>query len=468
MTLSIRAFHFDMKGMIPKAEYFISLLPDFSKMGYNAILMEIEDRFPYRSHPELIHPDAWSREEFTRVREAAKQNGFTLIPLLQTAGHMDYILKHNQYAALREGKSPHDTTSQWCLKNSEPVFKLWKDLADELLAFFDAYYFHIGADEFNFSIPCDRCTCEERFGLFISHVLRCAHYICDHNRKPIVWDDTFRHRDCEELDELLSIAIPCVWQYRKIDETIIQRIQKKVPEIWGASKIQNDSTYRGMGSQKRVEKNVDDWQKILKKYPTFTGHIGTIWGRDHGLSPIAATVPQSFYMLAYLGQMLTTGKKVPRTQFQRNFAKTFFGLNKLPAIDTLGVFPEMAETSLKEALAKATRNHSILKIWQKLNELDLLGKYCDECFGYDQALFLQYQMGTVENDLTENFLDGVRITGERAEEWCQSFQREMAAFFTPNLLKEYTDSRTKGLLMVNDVWGKIISRAHDLRNAIKD
>lgn len=45
-SLSMRILHFDMKAMISRAHFMLELLPEISAMGYNALLVEFEDKFP--------------------------------------------------------------------------------------------------------------------------------------------------------------------------------------------------------------------------------------------------------------------------------------------------------------------------------------------------------------------------------------------------------------------------------------
>ncbi|MBE6375441.1 MAG: hypothetical protein E7050_03145 [Lentisphaerae bacterium] len=459
--MDIKAFHFDMKGMIPKAEFMLKLLPELSRMGYNAVLVEFEDKFPYESLTEIVHPDAWSREEFSSFRELCGRLEMQIIPLVQCAGHLDYVLKHDKYRHLRDGNPPRETTSQWCLADPAEPFAIWQTMTTEILEFFPGCrYFHIGADEFNFHILCSRCSTDERFDLFIDHVIHCTKFVKAHGKKVIVWDDTFRKRESAKLDELLPMVIPCVWQYLGVDEKIVEKMCAKSPEVWGASKIQNDERYRGMGRQSAVEKNVNDWCGVLEKFP-LKGHIGTIWGRNHGLSQLAATLPQSFYMLAYLAYSLNHGKITDREKFRQEFVRDYFGLESAEFIGKLGTEPVAAAAMLAEAGEKVSRNKEILEIYTLFNKLDSLWVYCDACFGENYALYPKYITNTATDELTRNFLDGVRITQERADELKAEFRLKLGELFTPALLEEYISSRFDGMLEINTLWGKIIRSAYN-------
>ena len=135
-VIPMRILHFDMKAMIPTAEFMLELLPEISAMGYNALLVEFEDKFPYRNIPEIVHPDAWSREEFALFRSKAQECGIKIVPLVQCAGHLDYVLKHDKFRSLREGDPPRDSTNEWCLHDSREPFRIFSTMVQEILEFF--------------------------------------------------------------------------------------------------------------------------------------------------------------------------------------------------------------------------------------------------------------------------------------------------------------------------------------------
>uniref|UniRef100_A0A914NB66 Uncharacterized protein n=1 Tax=Meloidogyne incognita TaxID=6306 RepID=A0A914NB66_MELIC len=56
--------HFDFKGAPPKPSYFISLLPLLQSMGFNGLLIEWEDMFPYKGKlANAINGDAYTMNE---------------------------------------------------------------------------------------------------------------------------------------------------------------------------------------------------------------------------------------------------------------------------------------------------------------------------------------------------------------------------------------------------------------------
>ena len=439
--MKVRSLHFDMKGMIPKAGYMQSLTKDIASWGFNHLLVEFEDKFPYRCCPFARHPAAYTRKQLA----ALNSPGLRVIPLLQCAGHLDYLLKYPQMRELRKDGKWY----QWDMSRPE-VFDLWRKMADEILEVFpDCEYFHIGADEVEMTGPGD-------FETYVRHVERCAEYLRKKGKKVIIWDDMFRKHDLSKLQGLLHKTIVQVWQYREVDEHLVRNLIEAGAEVWGASRIQEDRFYCGIGSQVKMRKNADDWTEVSAKYG-LQGHTGTIWGRIQSTTPLCATLPQSMYMIAYLGESLTSGRKPNLTAFHRKLGD-WFGI---PSKDIAGLAanfhyePEAAAKFLKEP----SRHGDIMEIWRVLNGMDCLSAYINDCFSSNNAMFRLYREGGAPPKTTNNYLDGVRIIGERVEAMKQEIDSVLGKYFPPSLLEEFKSERFDSVLFWNEIQKKELLRA---------
>jgi hypothetical protein len=94
-----------------------------------------------------------------------------------------------------------------------------------------------------------------------------------------------------------------------------------------------------------------------------------------------------------------------------------------------------------------------------LNELDSFFKYCDRCFAANQGMLAGYRKGAIPPKLTRNYLDGVRITRERAamlkDKLCELFSK----YYVKGQIAEYLASRFDNVLETNDRWGEILTQA---------
>lgn len=128
----------------------------------------------------------------------------TVIPLVQIFGHMEYVLKHDQWRNLREVEA---YPSSMCPSNSETM-ALVRSLIKQIVTFHSGLqYIHIGADEVWYMGVCP--TCSKRVstnkygkpGLYLDYITAVAQYIKENypNLKIIIWDDMLRTVDTNIL-----------------------------------------------------------------------------------------------------------------------------------------------------------------------------------------------------------------------------------------------------------------------------
>ena len=71
--------------------------------GATAILMEYEDMFPFWGTLRNISAkNAYSQRDVQNLQKWAMQNDLIVIPLVQTFGHMEFVLKLDEFKDLRE------------------------------------------------------------------------------------------------------------------------------------------------------------------------------------------------------------------------------------------------------------------------------------------------------------------------------------------------------------------------------
>lgn len=433
--------HVDLKGLAPQAEYAWKLMDDLQSFGYNYILMEFEDKFPYECCPEIVHRGAYTKAELAKFR----RENLDVIPLLQCAGHLDYLLAHKNYAALRD----KGRTYQWDLGN-EKTFELWKNMVGEILEVYpESKYFHIGADEVELAD-------EAEFERYVLHVERCVDFLKAKDLQVLIWDDVFRKHTHPVLARLMPKVIVCVWQYRAVNEILVENMVKLGAEVWGASRVQTNTSYRGMGRLKLKYKNLNDWMLVNEKYD-LAGHIGTLWGRSQCLSPLNAALPEAMYMAAYLACGLKNGR-VEREEFDRNFAAEYFGTPEFDLhnfADCIGCDPDWGT----QYLVEVNKNQDIMEHWKLLNDLDSFFKYCDRCFAADAGMLAGCRKGAIPPKLTRNYLDGVRITNERAAMLKDQLRDLFARYYMPGQIEEYLASRFDSVLETNARWGEVLTAA---------
>ncbi|NWR81073.1 HEXDC Hexosaminidase, partial [Centropus unirufus] len=141
----MRLVHLDLKGAAPRVSYLEQVFPLLSQLGANGILIEYEDMFPFKEELEVLRsPYAYSEEDIERIQQLAELHKLEVIPLVQTFGHVEFILKHEKYQHLREVErfpnsfNPHVPDTLALLKSI---------LSQVMEKHRRSTWIHIGADE---------------------------------------------------------------------------------------------------------------------------------------------------------------------------------------------------------------------------------------------------------------------------------------------------------------------------------
>ncbi|MDD2706994.1 MAG: family 20 glycosylhydrolase [Verrucomicrobiae bacterium] len=191
-----------------------NLIATAARLKLNTLLMEFGDRFPFAGRHRIVaSPSALTRAEITALVTQAREQGMEIIPLLQSLGHLEYLLKHDAYAEVRE-EDQH--RAQMCPTN-EKSFQIFTELAEDMLQMFgNSRFMHIGADEARQLGHCPRCKMEmqktSKGVLYATHTNRICEWLCRKGLTPILWDDILcAHPDA--LEHLHPGAWIMYWDY---------------------------------------------------------------------------------------------------------------------------------------------------------------------------------------------------------------------------------------------------------------
>ncbi|KAJ1365905.1 hypothetical protein KIN20_026375 [Parelaphostrongylus tenuis] len=142
-----RIVHLDLKGGAFKPEFFTEMFFYFNRIKATGVLIEWEDMFPYSGNlSAAVNGNAYSLEDVENILKEAKRHRLEVIPLVQTFGHLEWILKLEKFAHLRE-----DSRFPQVICFPEPeAWDLITDMIDQVAAVHRKYgmtFFHMGADE---------------------------------------------------------------------------------------------------------------------------------------------------------------------------------------------------------------------------------------------------------------------------------------------------------------------------------
>ncbi|XP_048222526.1 hexosaminidase D isoform X2 [Perognathus longimembris pacificus] len=353
----MRLVHLDLKGAPPKISYFSEIFPLFRALGANGLLIEYEDMFPYDGQLRLLRAThAYSPSEVTEILRLARLSELEVIPLVQTFGHMEFVLKHAAFAHLREVAcfpntlNPHEAES----------LALVGAMADQVLELHrGARWLHIGCDEVYYlgEGEASKQWLQQRQN---SHVKLCLSHmraVASHVRAQhpgttaLVWDDMLRDMPQDQLaaSGVPQLVEPVLWDYgADLDVHGKVRLMEKYREcgflrLWAASAFKGATgPSQALPPVEHHLRNHEQWLQVAGRGPgdTLQGIILTGWQRYDHFSVLCELLPVGIPSLAACLQLLLHGSF---TEDVKRTVENFLGVSSLEIKDTVsegsGSFP---------------------------------------------------------------------------------------------------------------------------------
>ncbi len=182
-------YHLDLKYSMYRPKYLRSLFKRLRKNGYDGIVVEIDNKLRFPSHPEFASRDALSPEEWYGLVRDAKNMGMIVYPLIQTLGHMEHIVfPGGPFNHLCE--IPGERYMVCPSKEATTAFV--KDLIRDVYAIFDRpRRIHLGGDECLLLGSCPLCYGKQPHELMGHYLHELADYAIKMDMKPEFWADMF-------------------------------------------------------------------------------------------------------------------------------------------------------------------------------------------------------------------------------------------------------------------------------------
>lgn len=215
--LPIRGVHIDCRAQMLRPERIAEILEDVAGLGYNTILFEYEDHFPFGGRlAKAAAEDALTRVQVKRLVALASELGLSVMPLVHCLGHLEYVLRVPALARLGDGPAKGRSNSTIC--PSDPAAKrLFREMVTQVLDLHpDAVLFHMGGDEAELHDDCPRCAPRKRelgiSRLMVDLYLERAAWLRSRGVEPVMWCDMpLRHP--EALEDLRDAVTIMDWDY---------------------------------------------------------------------------------------------------------------------------------------------------------------------------------------------------------------------------------------------------------------
>ncbi len=273
-------------------------------LGMNMLMLYTEDTYEVKEQPYFGYMRGrYSKAEIREIVDYGKELGIEIIPCIQTLGHMEQFLKHNQVAHLRD-------TKDILLANDDKVFEFIEEEIKAVREMYDTNRIHIGMDEahdLGRGNYLDKNGYKATYDILSKHLRDVVEICKKYDFEPMMWNDMFfrvfapdkNYYNYEEVNypEGYADSIPDVgmvyWDYYPTSDERCKGMIEKSAELGrdviyaGGISIWNSFLPFGeseMYAERGVKASVENGVKEA---------ICTLWGDDGNETNI-------FYAMPYL------------------------------------------------------------------------------------------------------------------------------------------------------------------------
>lgn len=281
--------HLDLKGAIPSATDMIGWVDELADSGYHGIVFEYEDRIDWQSWPQTFRA-GYSNAEWSAIWARCRERGLEIVPLIQTMGHLEWLLRHDRYARFREG----GLVDEICPSHPD-IKEALTSWIDEVIALHPGIrHIHLGGDEVWQLCACGVCRnraashAAGKIGVYLEHMTPLLRHVIEKGVTPLIWADMFWPQERQAYAaELPSETILVDWQYGWLGATELNPgLVRTGRPVWAADAIRCafDMTQTLSPLRQRAQ-NLDIWHRQVAA-GALAGVIHTTWSRSSSFRPL--------------------------------------------------------------------------------------------------------------------------------------------------------------------------------------
>ena len=337
-SLEYRCIQDDIsRGPVPKMELWKRIIRTAAHYKMNMVCFYIEHVFAFKKHP-VIGPKGGSLtpEQVRELVAYARPYHVDILPQFQNFAHQWHILKHPEYAHVRE----HPNGSSVFSPAVPATYTLLDELWSELLPPFSSPFFHIGCDEVT---GLERGRSKELVkkhgtaGVYVRHIQKLCQMLRKYQRTPMFWGDIALHKP-EMIPELPRELIFMNWTYSPMPS-----FEARVKKIADAGLKQFVCPGVSCWSQtwprmKTAVTNIGNFVRDGAKYHVM-GMLNTTWDDDgeNFWNP-------NWYGAVYSASVSWNAARRTTACFDKGFAAQFFGPRCEPLVAAMWMLDRCNET----------------------------------------------------------------------------------------------------------------------------
>ncbi len=223
----------------------------------NTLILRVDYRYEYKSHPELRSPDPLTKKEVKKIVRVCREHNIRLIPEIDLLGHQSWANRpgmllraypefdENPEVSFPEKYEWPNADGLYC-KSYCPlhpgVHSVIFDVVDELCDVFEADAFHAGMDEVFYlgSDKCPRCSGRDKSELFAQEVRTIHDHLALNGRELWIWGDRLidgkttgmgmweasMNNTWRAIDMIPKDVFICDWHYERPDPSAVMFAMK--------------------------------------------------------------------------------------------------------------------------------------------------------------------------------------------------------------------------------------------------
>lgn len=274
----VKGFHLDLRIQVMTMPALKAFAKKLSENGINTLVMEWEGTYPFEKQPLIANRFAYSREEVIDFIAYCNQLKIDVIPLQQSFGHVEYILRHYRYKDLREDQKDY---SQVNPLKEELNRELFTELYRDLISTHTSAYIHIGGDEtylLGHSSESKKKAAEVGQGrLYGDFIKLLCDIVVSLGKRPVLWADiALKYPDA--LQGLPKETVFVDWNYGW-DINMFgdhNNLLNSGFEVWGAPSIRSHPDNYFLTQWEKHFRNIRDFIPLARNFG-YKGLIMTSW-----------------------------------------------------------------------------------------------------------------------------------------------------------------------------------------------
>lgn len=236
------------RGPIPTLKFMENQIRVLAGFKLNMYALYMEDVFTVPGNGIFAPPDALTPDEIRELVSYAQKYYVTVVPELETYGHLHNVLRYDVYSQLAE--VPHGSV----LTPTQPgSYDLLEKMIAAMAPIFKGPFFHIGADE-TFELGRGQTkdlVAEKGLGqVYLDHIAKLDEMLKPYHKQTMFWADIAEHFP-QLLPTLPKDIIAVIWTYGNKD-----------------SYEERLAPFRNAGLQIFVSPGITNWRHV---YPDFNG-----------------------------------------------------------------------------------------------------------------------------------------------------------------------------------------------------